>query len=181
MFVFFEKKNILKQIRGKIWVFGGYTTGEVLNELNVLDLDTLYWIKISTSGNKPSPRQGHAAVKQGKELYIIGGCNYKLRVCYKETYLLNTETLFWTKLVDDSQTVFTERDGHTLNSIGKLIVLFGGCKLMDSCSNDIMVLNTDNACPSNCSNNGVCRNERCLCYQGFQGLFLIIHQNFNFF
>ena len=153
-------------------MFGGYTTGGVLNDLNVLDLDTLYWIKADTNGNKPSPRQGHIAVKQGKELYIIGGCNYKISICYKETYLLNTETLYWTKVEDSQQTVFTEREGHTANSIGELIVLFGGCKLMDSCSNDIMALNTNIYCPLNCSNNGICRNKRCLCYQGFQGTFI---------
>lgn len=101
----------------------------------------------------------------------MGGCNYKLNVCYKDTFLLNTETLFWTKIADEGQTVFTERDGHTANPVGELIVLFGGCKLMDSCSNDIMVLNTNTYCPLNCSLNGVCRNKRCLCYQGYQGFF----------
>ncbi len=96
-----------------------------------------------------------------------------MNVCYKETYLLNTESLFWTKISDESQTVFTERNGHTANSIGELIVLFGGCKLMDSCSNDIMVLNTNLYCPLNCSNSGVCRNKRCLCFKGFQGFYLL--------
>ena len=135
-------------------------------------METLTWIKVETIGNKPSPRQGHASIKHGKELFVIGGCNYKLNICYKETYLLNTDNLYWTKVADELQTVFSERDGHTINDVGELIVLFGGCKLMESCSNDIMTINTNVHCPLNCSNNGVCRNKRCLCYQGFQGNYI---------
>ena len=74
--------------------------GGATNSLNIFDLKDLTWEKIETMGNKPSYREGHTSIFHDKELYIIGGCNYKLNICYNDTYVLNVNTLYWSKFND---------------------------------------------------------------------------------
>ena len=83
-------------------MFGGFALGGVFNDLNVLDLTTLTWVPAQTQGFIPPGVQGHSTVRQGNELYVIGGCDYRKNLCYNETYVLNTQTLVWTKIKDEA-------------------------------------------------------------------------------
>ena len=60
------------------------------------------------------------------------------------------------------------RDSSKMVAIGRNFYLFGGCN-MEQCMNDLLIFQTDNACPLRCSSNGICRNNRCICSQGFTG------------
>lgn len=117
----------------------------------------------------PSPLHGHASLKHGESLYIIGGCNYQYKKCYRSTYFLNVATLLWQTL-NPNEEILPPREGLTLNSVDGLIYILFGCNL-DKCFNDIYVFNTNEPCPSQCTNqeHGVCRNNHCACIQGFFG------------
>jgi hypothetical protein len=56
-------------------------------------------------------------------------------------------------------------------NVGSLVYTFGGCYLMNNCTNDLLVINMTNigGCISNCSSNGICRNNRCICSNGYYG------------
>ena len=41
---------------GNVWVIGGYATGVLLNDLNILQIDQLKWEQASTFGTIPDPR-----------------------------------------------------------------------------------------------------------------------------
>ena len=53
--------------------------------------------------------------------------------------------------------------------MGNVIVVFGGCYLMNNCTNDLIALriHDNEQCPNDCSENGVCRNGRCICKSGY--------------
>jgi len=63
-----------------------------------------------------------------------------------------------------------EREDFSTNVIGANIYVFAGCKQYEKCYNDMVVYNTGVPCPNNCNNHGVCRNNRCVCSQGYFGI-----------
>jgi len=65
-------------------------------------MDTLQWSAVETYGDIiPTGRQGHAMVLEEQNLILMGGCDYKIKKCYKETFYLDTTTLYWTRLTED--------------------------------------------------------------------------------
>jgi N-acetylneuraminic acid mutarotase len=87
-------------INNRIYIFGGFQEGGVLNDLYSIDLLTWSWIKINPQGPIPKPRQGMASMTVGKKIYIVSGCNFREQKCYSDTYILDTESLWWTKIED---------------------------------------------------------------------------------
>ncbi len=87
-------------INKRIYLFGGFQEGGVLNDLYSIDLLSWNWIKIDTQGPSPSPRQGMGSIRVGKKLYIISGCDYRLQKCYPDTYILDIDSLWWSKIED---------------------------------------------------------------------------------
>ena len=153
----------------------------MLNDLCVLDLDSMSWNSVETYGTKPEGRQGHGAILQEKNLILFGGCNYKINTCYSDTYYLDIDSLWWRRLSDKkynfilsyNKTFSTQelgnRESFSSNVIGAIIYAFGGCKLYEECYNDMPIYDTGIPCPNQCSSNGVCRNNQCMCFQGYFG------------
>ena len=90
----------------------------------------MFWVHPETMGSKPPAMQGHGAVKHGVNLYLAGGCDYRAETCYNDTYLLNTETLFWTKVDIPDDKVFAAREEFSLNAKGAFLYAFGGCQML---------------------------------------------------
>ena len=53
--------------------------------------------------------------------------------------------------------IFLPRQQFSLDIVGDLVYVFGGCNFKQ-CFNDLIVYNVTNFCPNNCSGNGICRN-----------------------
>ena len=52
----------------------------------------------------------------------------------------------------------------TANYIGQYIYIIGGCDQTDNtCNNDVYVYDTGVACPNDCSGNGQCSENKCVC------------------
>ena len=62
-------------------------------------------------------------MQHGMWIYYVGGCDYRKDVCYKDTYLLDTEKLTWASTEDFKN----QREDMSMNAIGGLFYMFGGC------------------------------------------------------
>jgi hypothetical protein len=82
----------------RLFIFGGFQEGGVLNDLMSIDMISFIWTPVETQGPQPSPRQGMASVRVGKKIYIASGCDFRVEKCYTDTYVLDTQSLWWTKI-----------------------------------------------------------------------------------
>lgn len=59
----------------KILIFGGSGEGEAnyLNDVHILDLNTMRWSSPEVRGDIPVPRDSHSTVAIGNKLYVYGG------------------------------------------------------------------------------------------------------------
>jgi hypothetical protein len=86
------------KINSRIFLFGGFQEGGVLNDFFSLDLITWTWTKVKTQGHVPPARQGMASTRVGKKIFLTGGCDYRKSKCYTDTYYIDTDSLWWTKV-----------------------------------------------------------------------------------
>ncbi|VAH97443.1 unnamed protein product [Triticum turgidum subsp. durum] len=119
-------------------VFGGEDAKRcLLNDLHILDLETMTWDDVDAmmewsrpkqQGPIPSPRAGHAGATVGENWYIVGGGNNKSGV--SETLVLNMSTLAWSVVSTVEGRVPLASEGMTLlysNYSGEdYLISFGG-------------------------------------------------------
>ena len=80
-------------IPGYFIVFGGRNdqvysyTRELVNDIGVLDLESLTWQTVSILGDPPSDRWGHCSCSYGKKFVVFGGMDYKQYMPSKIYYL----------------------------------------------------------------------------------------------
>lgn len=86
------------KINSRIFLFGGFQEGGVLNDFFSLDLITWTWTKVKTQGPVPPARQGMASTRVGKKIFVTGGCDYRKNKCYTDTFYIDTDSLWWTKV-----------------------------------------------------------------------------------
>jgi len=79
-------------------LFGGFQEGGDINDMHILNLKLLKWEHINPIGEIPTPRHGMAFENVGKFLFINGGCNYRAKKCYTETYFLKIKEFAWYKI-----------------------------------------------------------------------------------
>ncbi|KAI3975257.1 hypothetical protein MKX01_033497 [Papaver californicum] len=80
-----------------IVIFGGEDASRsLLNDLHILDLETMTWDDIDTVGMPPSPRSDHAAaVHAERYLLIFGGGSHA--TCFNDLHVLDLETMEWSR------------------------------------------------------------------------------------
>ncbi|CAO3647217.1 unnamed protein product [Mucor hiemalis] len=118
----------------KLYVFGGCDTSLCFNTLYILDMDTMTWSKprtINQSG--PPPCRAHSCTvverdlgggKKSHQLYIFGGGNGP--DYFQDVYVLDVETLIWSKPEIDHQTRPSKRRAHTTCLWEDKIIVIGG-------------------------------------------------------
>lgn len=80
----------------EVYVFRGGNGREYLNDLHALNVDTLTWRRVETTGEKPQPRANHssAMLEETGELCLFGGWNGGERL--NDIHILNIDTSTWT-------------------------------------------------------------------------------------
>ncbi|KAL6842059.1 hypothetical protein ACP4OV_028038 [Aristida adscensionis] len=120
-------------------VFGGEDHGRsLLNDLHILDLETMTWDEFETIGTPPSPRSEHAASCYAERyLLIFGGGSHS--TCFSDLHVLDMQTMEWSR--PEQQGISPEpRAGHAGVTIGEYWFITGGGNNRKGVS-DTLVLN----------------------------------------
>lgn len=106
-------------------IFGGQDAKRsLLNDLHVLDLETMTWDEIDALGVSPSPRSDHAAaVHAERYLLIFGGGSHA--TCFDDLHVLDLQTMEWSRPAQQGE-VPTPRSGHAGVTIGENWFIVGG-------------------------------------------------------
>ncbi|KQJ86451.1 acyl-CoA-binding domain-containing protein 6 [Brachypodium distachyon] len=106
-------------------VFGGEGDGRsLLNDLHVLDLESMTWDEFESTGTPPSPRSEHAAACYADQyLLIFGGGSHS--TCFSDLYLLDMQTMEWSRPEQHGITP-EPRAGHAGITFGDNWFITGG-------------------------------------------------------
>lgn len=106
-----------------------------------LDLKTMEWGELDTTGDAPGSRGGHAATLLGNKVYIFGGEDAARRPL-SDLYVLDLGTLVWEKLTTSQNQLPTPRSAHVGTTyLDRYILYFGGGSVA-SCFDDLVVFDT---------------------------------------
>lgn len=84
--------------KDKLVIFGGSGEGEAnyLNDLHVLDLNTMNWTSPVVKGDIPVPRDSHSAVPISNKLFVYGGdCGDRY---HGDVDMFDLDTLTWSRV-----------------------------------------------------------------------------------
>ncbi|RDX86126.1 Acyl-CoA-binding domain-containing protein 4 [Mucuna pruriens] len=106
-------------------IFGGQDAKRtLLNDLHILDLETMTWDEIDAVGVPPSPRSDHAAaVHVERYLLIFGGGSHA--TCYNDLHVLDLQTMEWSRPTQLGE-IPTPRAGHAGVAVGENWFIVGG-------------------------------------------------------
>ena len=112
-------------IGSQLYMFGGEDSKRrVMNDLNVLDLETMTWETVDASGTCPSPRAEHVATAYcNKYIFIFGGGSHS--DCYNDLHVLDLENMEWSS-VETQGIVPRPRAGHAGVTVGDSWFIIGG-------------------------------------------------------
>ncbi|XP_028084821.1 acyl-CoA-binding domain-containing protein 4-like [Camellia sinensis] len=106
-------------------IFGGQDAKRsLLNDLHILDLETLTWDEIDAVGMPPSPRSDHAAaVHAERYLLIFGGGSHA--TCFNDLHVLDLQAMEWSRPTQQGE-IPSPRAGHAGATVGENWFIVGG-------------------------------------------------------
>ncbi|XP_011648837.1 acyl-CoA-binding domain-containing protein 4 isoform X2 [Cucumis sativus] len=106
-------------------IFGGQDAKRtLLNDLHILDLETMTWDEIDAVGAPPSPRSDHAAaVHAERYLLIFGGGSHA--TCFNDLHVLDLQAMEWSRPTQQGD-IPTPRAGHAGVTVGENWFIVGG-------------------------------------------------------
>ncbi|CAA0823222.1 Acyl-CoA-binding domain-containing protein 4 [Striga hermonthica] len=106
-------------------IFGGQDAKRsLLNDLHILDLDSMTWDEMEMVGVPPSPRSDHtAAVHADRYLLIFGGGSHA--TCFNDLHVLDLQTMEWSRPTQQGE-IPSPRAGHAGVTIGDTWFIVGG-------------------------------------------------------
>ncbi|XP_010558261.1 PREDICTED: acyl-CoA-binding domain-containing protein 4 isoform X2 [Tarenaya hassleriana] len=126
-------------VGSRVFVFGGEDRNrKLLNDLHVLDLETMTWDVVETMQPPPAPRFDHAAAAYSERyLLIFGGCSHS--IFFNDLHVLDLQTMEWSQPHVQGDTV-TPRAGHAGTTIDDNWYIVGGGDNSNGCL-ETLVLN----------------------------------------
>nr|GEW18413.1 acyl-CoA-binding domain-containing protein 4 [Tanacetum cinerariifolium] len=112
-------------VGSKLIMFGGEDKQRrLLNDVNVLDLETMIWHAAETKQTVPAPRFDHtSAVHVDRYLLIYGGCSHS--TFFNDLHVLDLGTLEWSQPEIQGSSV-SPRAGHAGVSVEEKLFMVGG-------------------------------------------------------
>ncbi|XAR52617.1 hypothetical protein NMG60_11020771 [Bertholletia excelsa] len=106
-------------------IFGGEDAKRsLLNDLHILDLETMTWDEIDTLVVPPSPRSDHAAaVHAERYLLIFGGGSHAS--CFNDLHVLDLQAMEWSRPTQQGE-IPSPRAGHAGVTVGENWFIVGG-------------------------------------------------------
>lgn len=111
-------------VGSKLIMFGGEDKQRrLLNDVNVLDLETMIW-HVAETKHTPAPRFDHtSAVHVDRYLLIYGGCSHS--TFFNDLHVLDLGTLEWSQPQIQGSSV-SPRAGHAGVSVDEKLFIVGG-------------------------------------------------------
>jgi hypothetical protein len=126
-----------------MYVFGGYSGVSYLNDTNSLNLSTLAWTDIATTGSAPTVRYGHVSVLDtGNRMYVYGGSSDGANTTFSDVNRLDLTTATWSGTLSCTGTSPPGNTGRVWSSAviyNNNMYVFGGWIGTDS-RNDVYKL-----------------------------------------
>ncbi|KAL2941001.1 Acyl-CoA-binding domain-containing protein 4 [Bienertia sinuspersici] len=112
-------------VSSSLVIFGGQNANRsLLNDLHLLDLETMTWDEFDAAGVPPSPRSDHAAaVHAERYLLIFGGGSHA--ACFNDLHVLDLQAMEWSRPIQQGD-IPTPRAGHAGVTIGESWFIVGG-------------------------------------------------------
>ncbi|XP_073293226.1 acyl-CoA-binding domain-containing protein 6 [Primulina huaijiensis] len=109
----------------KVIMFGGEDRNRrLLNDVHVLDLETMTWSSVETTQTPPTPRFDHtAALHAERYLFIYGGCSHS--IFFNDLHVLDLETMEWSQPQMQGDAV-SARAGHASVAVNGNWYIVGG-------------------------------------------------------
>ncbi|XP_009619480.1 acyl-CoA-binding domain-containing protein 4-like isoform X2 [Nicotiana tomentosiformis] len=106
-------------------IFGGQDAGRsLLNDLHILNLETMAWDEVDTLGIPPSPRSDHAAtIHAERYLLVFGGGSHT--ACFNDLHVLDLQTMEWSRPTQQGE-IPSPRAGHAGVTVGENWFIVGG-------------------------------------------------------
>ncbi|EEF49864.1 acyl-CoA-binding domain-containing protein 4 [Ricinus communis] len=106
-------------------IFGGQDAKRsLLNDLHILDLESMTWDEIDAVGVPPSPRSDHAAaVHAERYILIFGGGSHA--TCFNDLHVLDSKNMEWTRPTQQGK-LPSPRAGHAGVTVGENWFIAGG-------------------------------------------------------
>ncbi|KAK1320010.1 Acyl-CoA-binding domain-containing protein 4 [Acorus calamus] len=109
---------------GVLYVFGGCCGGLHFSDVLRLDLESMAWSSLATTGQKPGARDSHSASIVGHKMVVLGGTNGLKKV--NDLHILDLRTKEWTRPICEGNPP-SPRESHTTTVMGEdKLVIFGG-------------------------------------------------------
>ncbi|CAG9316979.1 unnamed protein product [Blepharisma stoltei] len=99
--VYNDRLNSLVIFGGRIDV-ANTTSYTCFNDVYLLKLDNLLWIRVNVLGSIPTPRSGHCMASSGSRIYIFGGVSNTC-YCSSDIYMLEIHPKIVKHLYDDEE------------------------------------------------------------------------------
>ncbi|KAF5729456.1 acyl-CoA-binding domain-containing protein 4 isoform X3 [Tripterygium wilfordii] len=124
----------------RLIVFGGEDRNRrLMNDVHVLDLETMTWDVVEARQTPPAPRFDHtAAVHSERYLLIFGGCSHS--VFFNDLHVLDLQSMEWSQ-PEIPVDLVTPRAGHAGIAIDDNWYIVGGGDNKHGCP-ETLVLNT---------------------------------------
>ncbi|KAH9755561.1 hypothetical protein KPL71_015825 [Citrus sinensis] len=109
---------------GAVYIFGGCCGGLHFGDVLMLNLDTMVWSTLATTGQGPGPRDSHSAILWGHKMIVFGGTNGYKKV--NDLHILDLESKEWMR-PECRGAPPSPRESHTATLVGDdKMVIFGG-------------------------------------------------------
>ncbi|XP_015876662.2 acyl-CoA-binding domain-containing protein 6 [Ziziphus jujuba] len=131
--------NSTTLVSSRLILFGGEDRSRrLLNDVNVLDLETMTWDVMETMQTPPAPRFDHtAALHAERYLFIFGGCS-NISI-FSDLHVLDLQTMEWSQPQVQGDLV-SPRAGHAGITIDENWYIVGGGDNRNGCP-ETLVLN----------------------------------------
>jgi len=91
-----------------MYMFGGYSEKQHLNDFYVLNIVTDTWQRLNTTGDIPSPRRGATFVTYNNKLYLYGGSTHRGQEAFSQLYCFDPSTNVWKFVLDTHYRIYRQ-------------------------------------------------------------------------
>jgi len=102
----------------KLCIFGGWDGKKRLNDIFVLDTDTLVWSKPNVNGRLPAPRAGMSFISVDNFAFLFGGSGAQA-TCFNDVQIFDLENCKWLSVAKEDPNAVHNANNYQDDGLGK--------------------------------------------------------------